>query len=162
MKEDFTRVNFFIYKPERAGIIPIIDDDNDRYYVFGIDRKYDQLTDFGGGVSYRKDGNALNGARREFKEETLDSFPEIIDEDFRESTVSRDKNTLIIFLPFKNITIDEVTERFRENLTETSEVSNIVWLTSSQIKRELNTNTDKFYKRIAILLRQYFFFDRYY
>ena len=62
----------------------------------GIDSKTKELTDFGGGVSYKKDANVIVGALREYNEETLSVYPLSIN-DVQDSVALYDECCLVIF-----------------------------------------------------------------
>jgi len=85
-------------KPHRAGVIIYTVINDAVYFGLGLDARTHDLTDFGGGVMYKSDLNPINGALREFREETLNIFEEITNEDIAESIVLYDNRNLIIFI----------------------------------------------------------------
>lgn len=65
-------VNWSESQPKRAGIILY---DSKGFYM-GLDNYHKELTDFGGEINYINE-DTLSGALREYKEETLGTFPEL-------------------------------------------------------------------------------------
>jgi hypothetical protein len=136
-------------KPQRAGVIMYTIMDNEIYFGMGLDTKTHDITDFGGGVSYKKDLNAIVGALREFNEETLSIFNKIKITDIENSQVIYDNNNLIVFV---NILLkpSDICERFNEKFDEMininkywknqPEVCGIIWLSLEQLNYCLNTN----------------------
>ena len=59
---------------KRAGVIPYCIHGNIIMLCLGIDKKHREYTDWGGGV--KKSETALEGALREFREETKSIFPD--------------------------------------------------------------------------------------
>ena len=55
-------------KTIRAGVIPYTLTNENLYFLFGVDEASNDFTDFGGGV--KTDEDCIEGAIREFKEET--------------------------------------------------------------------------------------------
>lgn len=136
-------------KPQRAGVIMYTIIDNEIYFGMGVDTKTHDITDFGGGVSYKKDVNAIMGALREFNEETLSIFNKIKINDIENSPVIYDNNNLIVFV---NISLkpEHICERFNEKFIECikkntywknqPEVCGIIWLSLEQLNFCLNNN----------------------
>ncbi len=59
-------------KTSRAGVIPYVIINNSIYFLLGVDNRTKELTDFGGGVKASE--NSIEGAIREFREETNSIF----------------------------------------------------------------------------------------
>lgn len=111
-KEYLKNVNIEDLKPQRAGVIMYTYFENKIYFGMGYDAKSHDVTDFGGGVIYKKDGNAITGALREFSEETLHIFNVLKIDEIIESLVLYDNENLVIFLNL-NVNPDEVCEKFK-------------------------------------------------
>lgn len=60
----------------RAGIIPYTFYKKEFFIIFGLERGIGSISDFGGTYE-RADGDLINTALREYREETLDLFPMI-------------------------------------------------------------------------------------
>ena len=89
-----------IHRPQRAGVIMYTIINDEVLFGMGLDTRTHDITDFGGGVSYKIDKNAIIGALREFREETLEIFNKINMDDIMNSKVIYDENNLIIFEGF--------------------------------------------------------------
>lgn len=146
--------------PQRGGVIPYTINNNQIYFCFGIDTKSGQLTDFGGGIAYSKDNNAVSGALREFREETLCSFGDTTLNDIHYCPVIYDRFNLVIFLycivDHKDI-INKFDDKVLSFSSKTSkkqpEISNIVWCSTDEYK----TIIDKkgvMYDRLRRFLRR--------
>lgn len=86
-------------KPSRAGVILTSTVGGVTWFGLGVHSESHDLTDFSGGVSYnRRRETAVQGALREFYEETLGIFGTIFVEDVGEYPVIYDTNMMIIFL----------------------------------------------------------------
>lgn len=94
-------LDFSLLKPSRAGVIVYTQYEGKIYFISGIDNKTGEVTDFGGGVSYKIDTNALSGGLREFMEESLGIFGAINLEEIKDCPVVYDPNNIIIFVPMK-------------------------------------------------------------
>jgi hypothetical protein len=132
-------------RPQRAGVILYSKSSKFTIFSFGVDSKSHELTDFGGGVEYNKrKENAIEGALREFNEETLDIFATLKYEDIMDCNVIYDENNLIIFIPI-NEKIETINYIFNKKYQETNingkiaEVCNIRWLSNSELNLALDT-----------------------
>lgn len=143
-------------RPQRAGIIIYTMVQGRVYFGFGLDTKTHDLTDFGGHVIYGKDINVVDGAIREFEEETLGIFTSFTLEDIKYSPTIYDNKNLIIFLHLK-INPEEVcrifNERFKQHISEIPEVCGITWLSWEEFKRSL-IRTDVLFSRVRNFLRK--------
>lgn len=148
-------LNWNKFKPSRAGIIPFtFTKDKTLLFGFGLDTKFRELTDFGGGVSYKKDKTALNGAIREFREESLNVFDSVSPEHLQNSLTLYTKNTLIIFL-YVDVNPETINKTFYERVVneKTPEVSDIVWLTEKELKVALQPKSRLIYVRVSHILK---------
>lgn len=136
-------------KPPRAGIIVYNFYQDKVLLCMGVDRKTKELTDFGGGISYKLDKNAIRGAIREFTEESLGVFGEIEEKDLAECVVAYTCNMAIIFLPLA-CNPEEITKLFisRYSKEKVGEVSSLAWM-------EAKTFLTTLYKKKKIYIRVY-------
>jgi hypothetical protein len=149
-------------KPQRAGVIMYTIIDNNVYFGMGLDTKTNDITDFGGGVSYKTDYNAIYGALREFQEETLSIFKKINIDDILNSPVIYDLNNLIIFI-YVELNPTDICDKFNEKFIKISnqklsrknepEVCGIVWLNFEQLDFCIKTNGIMFYRVKKFLLK---------
>jgi hypothetical protein len=149
-------------KPQRAGVIMYTIIDNTAYFGMGLDTKTNDITDFGGGVSYKTDYNAIYGALREFQEETLSIFKKINIDDISNSPVIYDLNNLIIFI-YVELNPTDICNKFNEKFIKISkqkllnknepEVCGIVWLNLEQLDFCIKTNGIMFYRVKKFLLK---------
>jgi len=85
--------------PKRAGVIPYVIHNSMIYFLFGIDRKTRELTDFGGGVKLNE--TCEIAAHRELHEESCNIFIHQIDVDLIKSSCaifSKSGNTALYFV----------------------------------------------------------------
>lgn len=134
-------------KPTRAGVIFYTNIRGEYYIGLGKDTKTNDLTDFSGGIRYKKDINAIRGALRECKEETLGMFcPK--EEEIQNCNVVYDKKNLVIFIPINFSHPLQVSKQFTEkyNLAienhktgkeRMPEVCEFTWLTLPEFKNLL-------------------------
>jgi len=140
-----------IHRPQRAGVIMYTIIKDEVFFGMGLDTRTHDITDFGGGVSYKIDKNAIIGALREFREETLEIFNKINMDDIMNSKVIYDENNLIIFI---YITYDPVkicykfNEKYNNIIENTNnlfkhknkpEVCGIIWLNISEYNYSIKT-----------------------
>ena len=137
-----------IIKPPRAGIIMYTKINNEFYFGLGIDNASKEITDFGGGISYKeRDKNVILGALREFKEETLNILPlnyvDVID-----SPVIYNNNNLIIF---KYVEDDPdllrhwFLDAYRQSI-DIPEVCDIIWMNTNELKQCIMTRGKMFFR----------------
>ena len=164
--------------PTRAGIIVYTNEPNAPkgsrlQFWLGDDSKSGDLTDFGGGVSYRKDGSALKGALREFNEESHGVFGEFTPEQLQDCMAIYNRSMLIIFLridnvtaPLIDLTVDDpvittetgpidLSVKFSARATPRSEISNLICLDESEFRSLVVTGIHKgkhLYSRVRNLL----------
>lgn len=135
IKSYVKNINLEYVKPQRAGVIVYTVVNNAIYFGLGVDSKTHDLTDFGGGVLYDIDGNAIIGAMREFHEETLEIFDKITPEDIKNCPVLYDEHNLIIFVHI-DVNPDEVSKNFNIKYKAIVEENN-------RLKVENKNNIDK-------------------
>ena len=148
IKTTVQNVDLECVKPQRAGVIIYTVVGESTYFGLGLDSGTHDLTDFGGGVTYKTDQNAICGAIREFEEETLSIFETIKFDHIKQCPVIYDNNNLIVFIHMK-IDPDTVSRVFRDEYTHIvdtkkcdsprkyrdPEVCGITWLTWEEFQR---------------------------
>ena len=138
-------------RPQRAGVIIYTIVNNVYYFGFGVDSEYGELTDFGGHVNYGKDKNAINGALREFREESL-IFNYQYKDLLNELIIYDDKNA-VLFINV-NQSPESITEQFHKKLkmAKKPEVNDIKWLSLDELKIQLNKSHGLIYNRVKTVL----------
>jgi len=148
-------INWSKLQPSRAGIIPYIKNEKDDtlIFAFGVDVNFRELTDFGGGVSYKKDKNAVVGALREFEEESLGVFGSFNPKDIGNCFVLYNLEMMIVFV-LVDVNPEEINNIFHEKLkTETNpEVDDILWLPLNELQEGLKPTSRLIYERVKELL----------
>lgn len=103
-----------IYKRDnlqRGAVVPYILVDNVKYFLLGIDTRTGDITDLGGGV-WKKE-SIIQGAFREFHEESLGLFRDIIDISCTSKCISRDNlNTYFVPLNVDILKLVELCKKF--------------------------------------------------
>ena len=93
-------LNLNTFKPLRSGVIVYTIYKGKTYFILGIDTASGNITDFGGGISFKRE-NALTGGLREFSEETLGVFGNIDVEEIKNCIAVYNEKEIIIFVPFE-------------------------------------------------------------
>jgi len=146
-------LNWSKLRPARAGVVPYIIKEDNLLFAFGLDSKFRELTDFGGGVSYKRDKTAVVGALREFREESLGVFEDLDPKDVGECFVMYNTNMMIVFLPV-DVNPKEKNKLFHEKLKEEEipEVCDIIWLSEKELNESLNLKSRLIYVRVRDLI----------
>lgn len=137
----------------RAGIIPYTMYDGKLYFGFGVDTTYGDLTDFGGGVQ-KSDKNPINGAIREFREESLGVFDPICDEDiYTKYMIYTDK--ILTILVYYDVNPKCIIDNFRQKVSsiEKPEVKDIIWLSKEDLLNSVLGKGSRIYYRVRHLLK---------
>lgn len=133
----------------RAGVIPLYYDDIKWYYCLGVDRKSQNLTDFGGCVEQGE--TAIDAALRELKEESLGLF-DFIDASkiIEESSFAIYNDTSVVFFVLVDVDPNDIVRRFRRHLYDESENSDLVWVDEDEFRLLFRGKHEKFtlYKRV--------------
>jgi hypothetical protein len=140
-------------KPTRGGVILYtITEDGKLLFGFGLDKNYEELTDFSGGISYKRDSNALIGALRELREETLGIYNVSV-EDVQNAIALYDKHHLVLFL-YTNCNPDDVKNEFKTRYEEVekSELKDIVWITEEELQKAIKCKSKHIYIRLLNFL----------
>jgi hypothetical protein len=144
-------IDLSVVKPQRAGVILYTVHNNSVYFGLGVDCLSHDLTDFGGNVHKNKE-NVIEGALREFEEETLGIFKKITINDIKQYPVVYDSKNLIIFI---HVSVDpnKVSEVFNnkfKNVLKTSilmpEVCGITWLSWKDFYYSINNKGVLFFR----------------
>lgn len=149
------KLNLRTNKPQRGGVILYTIINDQLLFGFGLDSTYNEFTDFSGGISYKRDQNAIEGSLREFCEETEGLYCALHLEDVIDAPVIIDKHNLIIFL-YTDESPDEITYAF-QNLkrTKKSEVKNIIWVTEQELKSAIKLKLPYIYSRLRNFLEKF-------
>lgn len=147
-------LNLNLVKPQRAGVLMYTIIDGELFFGFGIDAKFNEYTDFGGGIQYKKDINVIIGALREFHEETLAILPTISFNNVLDNVVLYNNQMLILFLYIDDLA--DISQKFNKALLNSKfkkkEVSSIKWISETSLKQMLNTLDSKIYERVRQFL----------
>jgi len=109
---------------ERAGIIPIVVNEDERWIGLCISKYNTSIGTFGG--SYESsDYDLLDTAVREFNEEVGDNFQHITCEDLYDCYALKSSQSISVFVPF-----NEKPKTFRS----TEEIYDLLWVTPSQME----------------------------
>jgi hypothetical protein len=121
------------FKPYRGGIIPYFFYNHKPIFMMGVDRRYGELTDFGGTICYKKDKNFIQGSLRELKEESLNILDYTQAEIFRYSPVLHSSNTAITFLLIGEYF--EFRKDFREIMNNRSELCDVFFVSMQDLMK---------------------------
>jgi len=150
-----SHINWSKVRPARAGIIPYVknEKDDNLIFAFGVDVNFRELTDFGGGVSYKKDKSAVIGALREFQEESLGVFGSFKPKDVSKCFVLYNMEMMILFL-FLDCDPEEINKLFHERLEDEDkpEVDDISWMSLKELQESLKPTSRLVYERVKDLL----------
>lgn len=142
------------YRSERGGVILLSNVAGRTNIGLGIDWKTNELTDFGGKI--RPHENSIEGALREFQEETLGIFVTPSIEDIQNCIVVHNNYILVLFIRV-SIAPVEICESFSEALREAlqvgkkTEVSGIMFFTEHTFRNLLH-RTRHMYSKLAWFL----------
>lgn len=136
-------IDWRLLRPFRAGVImyektaPTFDGNAIApTFCLGVDASSGEITDFGGGISYRKDKTTLLGALREFAEESHGVFGTFTPEKIQNCMAIYNNAMMIIFIPTQTTeSHDVITQRFRNELTARSESCDLTWLQVDDIQQ---------------------------
>jgi len=138
-----------VVNPKRAGIIPYVMDNGTMYFALATDMRSGDLTDFAGQVEYYKKENCIQGALREFAEESLGVFGSIELSRLRECRAIYSKKNMIIFVE----TIanrSQICEHFDKKFSiqykgnKKMETRDIIWVSLSQFQLLIKTSGPMF------------------
>ena len=129
-------INWYTTTPIRAGVIVYNRTQNDIRFALGIDIGSTNITDFGGGVKYSEENDAVTAALREFKEETCGVFGQItVSQVGQCKVVVKGTNIMIIFIP---LCVDPVNivHRFEQaqSVATDPELESIIWLDRTEFE----------------------------
>jgi hypothetical protein len=149
-KKKVKDIDLTTVKPQRAGVILYTKHHDLFYFGLGVDAMTGEYTDFGGGISYKTDKDVIDGALREWHEETLNIF-NLTYQDVEDSLALYNHNNLVIF---KYISLDmmSLSKKFLTQYHKhvkhgcKPEVCNIVWLPLHEFKEQIGTRNNLFYR----------------
>lgn len=145
-----TRLNL-----SRAAVVPYTIRSGKIHFMMGIDKKYKDISDFGGGV--KKNENPLNAALREFEEESIGIFPKdmyssLVKKHTHIAAVADNINTRYVksmcclFIPVDEEWIDKSLSKFNKRITNSThlskcqmEIGDILWISEDNIHMEITT-----------------------
>lgn len=144
----------------RSGIVPYYFQKGKLYLFLGLDKRFQELTDFSG-RTLDKEEDYLTTAVREFNEEARMSFEQPTYSQLRDCVCVHDKTDIVIFVPTKR-RLREVVMVFRTKLNLTgaqkhkrdyNEMSDVYLLNEKYIQNELLDNKseimyDRFHKLV--------------
>lgn len=145
-------LNLSKLRVNRAGFIIYTLFDDIMYFMVGVDSGSHELSDFAGRIIYKIDNHAVNGAIREFQEETLEIFESVSLDDIKNCIALYDNDNLLIFLPIKvnpEIICQEFNEKYQQVVQNNQlkykpdpdpEVCGITWLTLEELNYSIKTN----------------------
>jgi hypothetical protein len=110
-------------------------------FLLGIDTQSGNITDFGGGIKSRRE-SPLKGGLREFQEESLGIFGNIIENELDEQIVIYTDQNMIIFIHI-DFDIDDTMLEFnkRVSIIKDVEVNSIILMTEIQFVTLLEGST---------------------
>lgn len=122
-------------RPSRSAIVPYCVVNNVIHFVFGIDSKYGDITDLGGGV--RKYESAVTGAMREFTEESHNVFAnELSVNSLVKSLAISDKKMTVIFMRINSDAIGSSINSFHNSDSGgCTEVRDLIIVTDDELIR---------------------------
>lgn len=144
---------------ERGGVIVYTYVNGQILFGLGVDTKSGDITDFGGGVS-KFDGTIINGALREFKEESLGIFGSIQPSELRKFITIYNKKIFSIFIKF-NVQPIKINQIFQERvkMIPNPEVKDIMWFSEDNFIKLIKGDAvggKKIFFRIQPMLYQAF------
>lgn len=155
------KLNLKTNKPQRGGVILYTRIKGELLFGFGLDSTYDELTDFSGGISYKKDKNAIDGSLREFCEESEGLYCALNLAHVMEAPVIVDKHNLIMFL-YTEESPEEINYHFHNQFkTKKSEIKDIIWVTEKELRMAILIRLPYIYARVRNFLEKYGNFYQY-
>jgi hypothetical protein len=166
-------VDIFTVKPPRGGVILYTVYNNEIYIGLGVDEPTHDLTDFAGGISYKRE-NIIEGSLREFREESLNIFQGVTRDAVQDCLVIYDNKNFVIFVPLaedpnkisKVFNSTYLIEQEKLNVMKKEnprrrlpklEVCGITWLTLNEFKSAIyqpdNPESPILYSRVKNFLR---------
>lgn len=148
-------------KPQRGGVIMYGVLEGITYFGLAKDSQFHELTDFGGGIKYKEDKNAVEGALREFNEESLKIFKKIENTDIENNVAIYDSKNILIFLKVENLDPNAINKKFEDRYaehytisTKEPEVCGIVWLNHKKFWELIQTESSNYqmYSRVKNFL----------
>ena len=150
-------IDWSIIRPGRGGIIFYTLENGKFLFGFGIDRNTRGITDFGGWIRYPLDITAINGAFREFQEETFEAYPTVTRNCVINclSIVSNVSMEILIPAPHSSTKMTKIFRHTVENQRSKRakiEVIDLIWLNTEELLTKLSDIKQTFHPRIRELL----------
>jgi hypothetical protein len=180
-------INLSTIRPSRGGVIISTVIEGMKWYGLGQDWKTGEITDYGGGIYYGQDDNGrvigrksrcnyhsprarkekckidknvVQGCLREFREESLNVYPEITSEILNNSTALFTEKMMIIIIPL-DVDPVKISKLFSEKVSklEYHEIKSIFWIPDFILKEKLLLNKSfpsspfKLYSKVSTLLK---------
>lgn len=146
------QVPFHEARYRRAGVVPYVDQDGDRFYAFSIGTYTAAINDFGG--TREKHEDALDAALREYTEESLAVFGDLHRKNVMNLEALDGETMFLILVPVPPPFII-YTHRF-DNLIRDDpahESQAVIWFSREQLRRIVQLEPFKFYWRVWEVLR---------
>ncbi len=147
------------FKGKRAGIFL----KSNGHYIFGVDRMFREITDFGGQINLNKDRDIFKTAIREFREETS-KLVYITPEELHGGVAYFNRECLIIQVN-KDLDNEKLRNDFLTSITDTSENMDILILTEKELCELLHQKPSNcqfpFYELVRDILAPHFPVRRY-
>lgn len=136
----------------RSGVILYTYHNNKLYFGFGVDKVYNEFSDFGGKIESGE--NVIETAIRELNEESLGLF-QLTKKDIDDSLMLYNDNMAIIFVKF-DADVLTINDDFQRLLTKAKkyEVKAIVWLSYDELQQEIKKQHSKIYNLVKLFLLQ--------
>lgn len=156
-------IDWSVNKPVRAGVIIYTVIDGILYFIMGRDATYGDITDFGGGVQYRNgDNTAVDGALREFMEESLDVFGQFTMEQINDMIVAISTNEMMIL--FLHLTLPDFASQKQQfekkknehiERNESVEINELVVLTIDDFKQFIAGDSGDYDFKMYVVVREF-------
>ena len=143
----------------RSGAILYTHQEGKTYFCMGIDSKYEDLTDFAGGV--KKEEGVIEGGLRELDEESQGVFGTFTPKDVENCLTFYTSNMMIMFIKV-NVDLEKVVEEFQKRVDKKEksliesdddiEVSDIIWLEKTEFLESISGRGRRVYSRVRKIL----------
>lgn len=132
----------------RAGVIPYTIHNERLFFLMGVDRRYGDFTDFGGGV--KRTESLLDGAYREFTEESCKMFAGTVSKQTllsSQAITDRFRTVAIFFVYVPPEWLSTAPKRFEEcheelqHIKKHNELSEVYWLEQQPFRSQVFGDT---------------------
>lgn len=124
------------------------------YFLLGVDAKYNEITDFGGGVKQSYSESSMTAATREFREETESVFGELYDKipNMNLTVALQNNHQSTLFVPVSGEWYLKAPLLF-ENSPTKKEISKLVWFSEDEFKELVSNNSSGMWTKIKRFYR---------